>query len=182
MQRSQLVQAAYHIWPLFEFDGRAIPYRDSAIELVLSTENARGGFGWGVHNTNAPQWSSACEDIDSIDPLARHGLRSALHREPAEQSLRRARKAVLENRNPDGGFVFMRQPPATEDKRPDWYPDENLSASAEASEMFSTWFRTLSIALIDTALGGSKASEWTFCQAPGMQFWGSPGRETGSLP
>ena len=69
--RSHAVQAAYHWWPLFFYDGVPIPYLERAIDTVLATQNPRGGFGWGVHNAREPFMSSACEDIDSIDPLCR---------------------------------------------------------------------------------------------------------------
>jgi hypothetical protein len=77
VDRSHLVQAAYHLWPIFAFDGREIPARRAAVTTVLATQNERGGFGWGVHNAERPAWSSACEDIDSIEPLVRHGLGDA---------------------------------------------------------------------------------------------------------
>lgn len=175
LRRSHLVQAAYHIWPLFGFDGRPIPHRGEAVDVVLATENERSGFGWGEHNTNAPFWSSACEDIDSIEPLVRYGLATEVGWGRVAATLTRARQAVLQNRNPDGGFVFARNLPAVvEGQLSDWYPDESLQAAHDQSEMFSTWFRTLSIALIDRALD-EDAADWHFCQAPGMQFWGEPG-------
>jgi hypothetical protein len=74
--RSHAVQAAYHWWPLFFYDGYPIPYLERAMDTVLATQNPLGGFGWGVHNSASPYHSSACEDIDSIDPLARMSTES----------------------------------------------------------------------------------------------------------
>jgi hypothetical protein len=45
--RSQAVQAAYHWWPLFFYDGIQPPHLERAIDTVLATQNPRGGFGWG---------------------------------------------------------------------------------------------------------------------------------------
>ncbi|MBM3889636.1 MAG: hypothetical protein FJ388_10995, partial [Verrucomicrobia bacterium] len=64
---SRAVMGAYHFWLLFFYDRAPIPHADAAMAQVLRTQQADGGFGCGVHGPG----SSACEDIDSIDPLAR---------------------------------------------------------------------------------------------------------------
>ncbi len=160
LQRSHAVQAAYHWWPLFAYDRRPFPCAERALDTVLATQNPRGGFGWGVHNPEEPFNSSACEDIDSLDPLARLSLQTQYRREEIYGALRRAREWVLENRMPDGGFVFMRGKPFE-------YGHPALRSEAGQGAMFPTWFRTLSLAILETALG---QEGWRFCPAPGNQL------------
>ncbi len=170
--RSHLVQAAYHWWPLFAYDGRPFPHPARAVETVLATQNSRGGFGWGVHNPAAPLDSSACEDIDSLDPLARLLHQTAHRRTDVEQALRRGGDWVLRNQMPDGGFVFVLG-------RPFEYGHPQLRGEAGQGALFPTWFRLLSLALIGRALPDSPFGEidWQFTRCPGMQFWGAFGGE-----
>ena len=170
--RSHAVQAAYHWWPLFFYDDVAIPHAARAVDTVLATQNPAGGFGWGVHNPGEPFTSSACEDIDSIDPLCRMMQRTDYRREEIRAALARAADWVLTNRMPDGGFVFVRN-------RPFEYGHPELWGEANRGAMFPTWFRTLSLSLIGKALPEHPLAQvdWRFAQCPGCQFWGSDGCE-----
>lgn len=167
---SRLVQAAYHFWALYFYDHQPIPYLEKAIDTLLCTQNPRGGFGWGVHNRENPWNSSACEDIDSIDPLARMSTQTDYRREDILIALRRALTWVLSNQNEDGGFVFMRGVRFS-------YGHDLMDAGPDVSAMFPTWFRTLSLAIMAQVLSDSVIGviPWKFCECPGMQFWrGSP--------
>jgi len=163
---SRGVQAAYHFWPLLFYDHRPIPSLERAIGTVLRTQNPRGGFGWGVHNPQDPWNSSACEDIDSADPLARMAQETDYRHEDIVAALTRAVPWILSNQNADGGYVFMRGTPFS-------YGHELMASGPDGSAMFPTWFRTLSLAVIAQALPNSEvgALEWRFCECPGMQFW-----------
>jgi hypothetical protein len=166
LQRSHAVQAAYHWWPLFAYDGRPLPCAERAIDTVLATQNPRGGFGWGVHNPAEPEMSSACEDLDSMDPLARLSAQTDYRREEIRAALERAVEWVLTNRTADGGFVFLRG-------RAFEYGHPALRGEADAGAMFPTWFRTLALAIAAQALPGHwlRESPWQFRRCPGMQFW-----------
>lgn len=164
--RSHAVQAAYHWWPLFAYDGRPFPHVDRALETVLATQNPHGGFGWGVHNPAEPFTSSACEDIDSLDPLARMSTQTAQRQAEVQQAIRTGAAWVLSNQVPDGGFVFIKD-------RPFEYGHPQLHGPANEGAMFPTWFRLLALALADTAVPGSVPGgvSWQFTDSPGMQFW-----------
>ncbi|MHB9025130.1 MAG: hypothetical protein ACYC7E_13315 [Armatimonadota bacterium] len=168
--RSHAVQAAYHWWPLFFYDGIPIPYPERAIDTVLATHHPPGGFGWGVHNAADPFTSSACEDIDSIDPLCRMMQVTDYRRADIQAVLTQAAEWVLTNQMPDGGFVFIRN-------RPFEYGHPELRGEAGQGALFPTWFRLLSLALIGTALPEHPLGQipWRFMRCPGMQFWGHPG-------
>ncbi|NCO38324.1 MAG: hypothetical protein COZ06_38765 [Armatimonadetes bacterium CG_4_10_14_3_um_filter_66_18] len=165
LQRSHAVQAAYHWWPLFAYDRRPFPHVDRAVDTVLATQNPRGGFGWGVHNPAEPFGSSACEDIDSIDPLARMLSQTDHRRDEVRAALRRGGEWVLRNQQPDGGFVFCLG-------RAFEYGHPQLRGEAGQGAMFPTWFRLLSLALVGRALLDSPLGQlsWQFVNCPGMQF------------
>lgn len=163
--RSQAVQAAYHWWPLWSYDGRLFPCLERAVDTVLATQNAAGGFGWGVHNPADPLVSSACEDIDSIEPLARM-LRQTSHRsEEVRAALTRAVDWVLSNQVADGGFVFLLG-------RDFQYGHPQLLGRAGEGALFPTWFRLLSLAYLAVSLPAHPLQRlaWRFVACPGMQF------------
>jgi hypothetical protein len=133
-QRSQVVQGAYHIYPLFFFDNRDIPYKDKAIDLLLKTQNSLGGFGVRLN-------SSACEDIDSIEPLVRFSRFTDCRQDQVNLALKRSFAFVLANRNADGGFVFSRNKSFE-------YGHKEMYSGYNESNMFATWFRTLCVAYL----------------------------------
>lgn len=169
VQRSHAVQAAYHWWPLFAYDRRPLPCPERAIDTVLATQNPQGGFGWGVHNPAEPFASSACEDIDSMDPLARLTAQTDYRREEVRAALERAVEWVLTNRVADGGYVFMRG-------RPFEYGHPALRGEEGEGAMFPTWFRTLSLAIVAQVLPGHWVREipWQFRRCPGFGWWREP--------
>ena len=165
-QLSRAVQAGYHFWLLYFYDGVPIPYPKRVVDYCLRTQNEAGGFGLGVHNPGNPLNSSACEDIDSIDPLGRLMLAYPYRRDDIRRALDRGLARVLVNQNPDGGFVFMRQSAFT-------YGHPLMAAGHDQSAMFPTWFRTLTLAYLGKYLPDSIVGsfDWQFCDCPGVQFW-----------
>ena len=157
--RSHTVQTGYHLWLLFLYDQRPLRYVEQIIDSALATQNRLGGFGV------APN-SSACEDIDSIDPLVRLSLLTDYRRDEVQAALRRALPWVLVNMNDDGGFVFRRGEPFV-------YGHERMSSGTDESAMFPTWFRTLSLAYLGRGLPESAVGnfDWQFVDCPGLQFW-----------
>ena len=163
---SHAVQAAYHWWGIYLYDNRPVPFIERAVDNLLRTQNPVGGFGWGVHNPDDPYSSSACEDIDSIEPLARFSLLTEYQRDEVKAALRRALPAVLNNRTADGGFAFIKDKAFT-------YGHAQLSAPAGTGAMFPTWFRTLTIAILETALCRLEGIEspWRFTACPGHHYF-----------
>ncbi|MBL7161900.1 MAG: hypothetical protein ISS57_04780 [Anaerolineales bacterium] len=156
------VQTGYHLWLLLFYDKRPIRCVERIIDSVLATQNSFGGFGV-LSN------SSACEDIDSIDPLVRLSLLTDYRREDIQSVLRKALPWTLVNMNDDGGFVFRRGERLI-------YGHERMSSAKNESALFPTWFRTLSLAYLaqvlpDTLIGDI---EWQFVDCPGLQFFHQP--------
>jgi spore maturation protein CgeB len=158
---SKAVQTSYHLWNLYFYDKRPIPFMERAIDNCLATQNLLGGYG-------AKPNSSACEDIDTIDPLCRFYFLSDYRRSDIKASIQKALNWVLVNRMDDGGFVFERF-------NGFMYGHEAMATKAEESHLFGTWFRILSIAYICRVLDipGVSAGGWRWINCPGYQFWHS---------
>jgi len=169
VKRSHAVQAAYHWWPLYFYDRRPVPFAEEAINSLLATQNPQGGFGWGIHNPENPFDSSACEDIDSMDPLARLSQCTPHRRDEIHRALEKAVTWVLSNQASDGGFVFTRN-------RAFSHGHPAMSAGPGQASLFPTWFRLLSLAIAAQALPDHSLARipWQFLSCPGMQFWAEP--------
>ena len=156
--RSSGVQRSYHIWCLYFYDKRSLPY-ERMIDLLLKTQRWHGGFDWQFN-------SSACADIDSIDPLVRLYRLTEYRRTDVKSALRKALPWVMANINDDGGFAFRFHEPF-------FYGHELMSSKINESAMFPTWFRTLSLAYLSKALPDSCVAnfDWQFLKCPGHQFW-----------
>lgn len=156
---SDAVQTSYHLWNLFFYDKRAIPYLEKAIDSCLETQNKSGGFGVKYN-------SSACEDIDSIDPLARFYFLTEYRHSDIQICLEKALRWVSINQMCDGGFVFRRFEKFK-------YGHELMETNPEVSNLFATWFRLLSIAYISKVLDNSISGEKLriSLHSPGYQFW-----------
>jgi len=156
---SRGVQTGYHLWLLFFYDKRTPRYVEHIIDNALATQNRLGGFGLQPN-------SSACDDIDSIDPLVRLSLGTDYRRTDVRSALERALPWVIANMNKDGGFVFRRQVPLE-------YGHPHMSSQTDESAAFPTWFRTLSLGFLAQALPDSVLNDvsWQFVDSPGLQFW-----------
>ncbi len=128
----------------------------------MKTQNVLGSYGYKLN-------SSACEDIDSIDPLTRFSPLSDYRASEIKNSLQLALSAILHNFNPDGGWVFRRNE-AFLYGHPEMFSKENQSS------MFATWFRTLGMAYCLEGLKPFDATNdqyrlnWHFLNCPGYQF------------
>ncbi|MBA4375977.1 MAG: hypothetical protein C0401_07375 [Anaerolinea sp.] len=155
---SRGVRTGYHLWLLYFYDQRPIQYIEQIIDSCLASQNRLGGFDVQLN-------SSACEDIDSIDPLVRLFFQTDYRRDDIRKALERALPWVLTNINPEGGWVFRRH------ER--FWLHELMDTGNDEASMFPTWFRSLSLAFIAQVLKGNEISKinWRFLSAPGHQFW-----------
>lgn len=153
------VKIGYHLWIFYFYDRRPIQYLDRVIDSCLATQNELGGF-------DVSKNSSACDDIDTIDPLCRLSFMTDYKNEEILLALKKAIPWILVNMNSDGGFVFKRMEPFI-------YGHEKMSSYSNESAMFPTWFRTLSLAYIAQCLPESSLGrfDWNFVKCPGLQFW-----------
>jgi len=156
---SQGVQAGYHIWMLYFYDKHHVQYEDKIIDSCLATQNKFGGFGVLLN-------SSACEDIDSVDPLVRLYHCVDHRRSDIRNSLERALPWILVNHNHDGGWVFRRYQRLE-------YGHPLMTAGPQESSMFPTWFRCLTLAYLFQTPVASETNpiKWRFLDCPGHQFF-----------
>ena len=155
---SDQVHTGYHIWLLYFFDNIELNYRNNIIDLLLKTSSSLGYFG------PFPS-SSACDDIDTIDPLIRLSKLTDYRKEEVMEVLRKAVTWVLFNQNRDGGFVFKRNKVL-------YYGHNLLSAEKNVSSLFPTWFRLLSLALLAQKIVDYTflSQDWRLLNCPGHQF------------
>ena len=139
----ELVRGAYHLFPLLIFDNIFFPYKERAIDLILDIQNKYGGYDFRKN-------SSACEDIDAIEPLIRLSLLVGDYRkEEIIEHTKRAFFWVVQNQMDDGGCVFRLGEKFD-------YGNVNLTSMANESNLFGTWFRTLSVCYMYDFLSGNK--------------------------
>lgn len=154
LQRSRVVQFAYHLMPIFFYDSDYAFDFENIVINVLKTQNRFGGFGVKLN-------SSACEDIDSIYILlSLRKMCSSDFQVMIDQSISRAFSWILLNRNADNGFVFR----MFEEFK---YGHVETSMGKNESGLFPTWFRILSIAHIDAVLG---KRYFTLNNSPGLEY------------
>ena len=158
---SEGVQAGYHFWLLFWYDGKKIPFPTQVFASILKLQNHLGGFGLTRFNT------SACEDIDGLDPMVRLSSEDRVLRPLAAKPIQRAARWVLSNFDEDGGAYFRKHAAFI-------YGHPAMSTAADQSSLFATWFRMLSLAVACEALKTIKPEfgqiQWNFVNAPGYQF------------
>lgn len=137
----ETIRGAYHIYPLFIYDNIKIPYFEKAMPYLLRAQNSQGGFDV---NKN----SSACDDIDAIDPLLRIAAQFDMRNNlTIRKTIWLAKRNILNNRNGDGGFVFDRRSEFA------YGGAQQLSSKLNESNLFGTWFRLLSLLLIENYYG-----------------------------
>lgn len=134
LQRSRVVQFAYHLFPIYFYDSIPIGWPDKVLQHVLATQNDLGGFGVCAN-------SSACEDIDSIDLLVRLAPLVPERKADIDAALRKAFSWVLCNQVADGGFVFRLYEPLI-------YGHRQMVSGKNQGALFPTWFRTLTLAYL----------------------------------
>lgn len=133
----ETIRGAYHIYPLLIYDGISIPNFEKAIPFIMDSQNKQGGF-------DAAKFSSACADIDAIDPLLRATKTSSEYYEnDVKTVIRKAKRWILKNQNSDGGFVYDRREPFS------YGGAEQLSSKLNESNLFGTWFRALALLYIE---------------------------------
>jgi hypothetical protein len=141
LEKLNIVRAAYHFYPLFEYEGIRIPYPDKIVKFILPQQNSYGG--WTVEEGN----SGACEDIDAIDPLLRCAKYCPYEENNIAKAIKKSLVWQLACKNLDKGFSFYARSQQE-------YGGHNLTTSLrDESSMFATWFRSLCIAYEMNYLG-----------------------------
>jgi hypothetical protein len=129
---SKAVKTAYHYIPMFVYDNDLEGLNiENIIKYTLQTQNQFGTYGPCC-------LTDGCEDIDSLYLLIQLPI-SKKYSNQVDDSVKIFFDKVFTNMNDDGGFVFRRMTPFQ-------YADSKLKSNKDESNMFGTWFRTLSVA------------------------------------
>lgn len=139
--RNEMIRGAYHILPIFYYDKIEVPFVDRAIDEIIKSQNKWGGFDTYIA-------SSACEDIDGLDLLLRLSTQANIKNEAIMEVVEKAKRWILFNQNPDGSFVFERNTPFT------YGNQQILSSKADEGNLFATWFRCVSLEMIENYVNG----------------------------
>ena len=111
--------------------------------------------------------SSACEDIDALDPLVRLAIRDPSFYPQVLPVVAKGIRWVLYNFNPDGGASF-RQDSSFH------YGHDLMFSAVNESSIFPAWFRTLTVALCCELLKDSfnelSTLEFNYLDCPGLQY------------
>jgi hypothetical protein len=147
----------YHQLLAYYYMGREIRFPEALVDTTLALQHEDGGF--------SPRGGGgACEDVDAVDILVNLYKRHDYKRPEIRLSLRRALELIKLQQMPDGGFVYHRDEEFTH------MGMELTRTPANQSNMFATWFRLHTIALIAEVLlsGGAERAGWTFNRSISM--------------
>ncbi len=133
------VCGAYHQLLVYYYEKRDVKYKDKLIDSVLSLQHADGGF-------SPNGGGGACEDVDATDILVNMYKKIDYRRFDIRASLLRLLKSVLQKQMPDGGFVYRLDEPFL------YMGIKKSYSPANESNMFATWFRVHTLALISEIL------------------------------
>jgi hypothetical protein len=141
----------YHQLLLYYHENEDIHHKERLIDTVLSLQHPDGGFqprGGG----------GACEDVDAVDILVNMYKRTLYRRTDTRIALRKAMRSILSCRVDDGGFVYRVGEPFVH------MGIRKTRSPKDRSNMFATWFRVHTLALIGEILTDHPVSRvgWKF--------------------
>jgi len=152
---SKAIKTAYHSMPMHTHDNDLSEINiDNLVKYTIQTQNSFGTYGPSC-------LTDGCEDIDSIYLLTQLPIPNEFKND-VDKSVEVFFNKVFINMNDDGGFVFKR----TQSFQ---YADSKLKSNIDESNMFATWFRTLSIAYACKYL--SIENDFMFVNISGYQFY-----------
>lgn len=141
----------YHQLLLYYHEMREVRHKERLIDTVLSLQHPDGGF----HPRGG---GGACEDADAVDILVNMYKRASYRRADIRIALRKALRSILGKHMPDGGFVYRVGEPFIH------MGIRKTASPKNESNLFATWFRIHTIALIAEILTDHPVSSvsWNF--------------------
>jgi glycosyltransferase involved in cell wall biosynthesis len=129
----------YHQLLAYYYERRPVLFPDRLIDTVLSLQHQDGGF----HPNGG---GGACEDVDAVDILVNMYKRANYRHEDIRNALKRLLPSIAEAQMADGGFVYRKNESFTH------LGIVKTRTPANVSNMFATWFRVHTLALIGEVL------------------------------
>ena len=162
---------ASHIYLYYVFHNRKIKFTENIIESVTGLQNSYGLFG--------SKFGGACEDYDGIEILSRLIKHRDYMSDPVRKVVQKTYEMILKYQNSDGGFPynidtrsFLRKLRDTFKRKKYFYKYsgwKKMISSCFQSDLWATYFRTLTIAKIETMLKINENKKYRFYSLPG---WG----------
>lgn len=142
---------AYHQLLVYYYENREVSYKERLVDTVLSLQHQDGGF-------SPNGGGGACEDVDAADILVNLYKQLDYRRPDIRAALRRLLESLLQKQMADGGFVYRLDEPFL------YMGIKKTYCPANESNMFSTWFRVHTLALINEILDEKEIAgvKWKF--------------------
>ena len=129
----------YHQLLVYYYENRPVRHPNRLVDVALSLQHPDGGF-------NPDGGGGACEDVDTVDILVNMYKQTDYKRSRIRIALRRSLRQILDMQAPDGGFVYRRDQPFIH------MGITKTASPANQSNLFPTWFRIHTLALISEIL------------------------------
>lgn len=129
----------YHQLLAYYGEGRDVLYKERLIDTVLSLQHPDGGF-------SPAGGGGACEDVDAADILVNMYKQCDYRRGDIRAALKRLLDSIVPNQMADGGFVYRLNQSFTH------MGIRKTESPANVSNLFATWFRVHTLALISEIL------------------------------
>ncbi len=150
----QAMCGGYHQLLAYYYERRPVPYPQALVDATLGLQHPDGGFSpWGG--------GGACEEVDAVDILVNLYKSHDYRRPDIRIALRRCLRHLARIQNSDGGFPYR---PGSA------FSHMGIPATASGageSNLFATWFRLHTLALIAEILPGEPVFK-------GRRFWFNP--------
>lgn len=175
------VAGAYHIIPYYLFFKKTVPFVEQMVKSVLTLENPEGLF-FPIAG------GCACVDTDAIGILSLlYHVVPDYHKE-IDAVLARSKELILNLQSYEGGFVesgasSSQRLSGVNNKSGDrldqiWTSGTSMKYSSwskmeyntDKPDLWSTYFRLLSIAYCDAVLQKEQLKQWNFESIPGLAF------------
>jgi hypothetical protein len=143
----EALYGGYHQLLIYYYENHPIKYPEKMVDLALSLQHPNGSF-------NPAGNSGACEDVDTIDILVNLYKMFDYKRPQIRRALRKGAEYVLSMLQPDGGFIFRK------DRQFMHMGIQDTYSKANVSNLFPTWFRLHTFALIGEVITDDPLFEW----------------------
>ncbi|MBN2596853.1 MAG: hypothetical protein JXR82_08740 [Marinifilaceae bacterium] len=152
----------YHQLLAYYYEHHPIQFPEKLVDTTLALQHADGGF----HPSGG---GGACEDVDAVDILVNLYKLYDYRRPEIRHALRKALNSIISKQMTDGGFVYRANESFSHMGMVSTYTPPNHS------NMFATWFRIHTIALISEILTDTALTDfsWKFNKSLSMG-WHNP--------
>jgi hypothetical protein len=149
--RATALYGGYHQLLVYYYENRPVLYPQRLVDVALSLQHADGGF-------HPDGGGGACEDVDTVDILVNMYKQVNYKRPEIRIALRKGLQHILARQMADGGFVYRL------DQSFVHMGVQKTASPPNQSNLFSTWFRVHTLALISQILTDEPVAQfnWQF--------------------